>query len=61
MLKETLLAIRKYCQTPVLGLGLGVDFTFAGDNNNNNHNHNNHNNPHLDFVKGTVLWDKEQG
>ena len=48
-----------YCQTPVLGLGLGVDFTFAWDNNNNNHN--NHNNPHLNFVKGTVLGDKEQG
>ena len=45
-----------YCQTPVLGLGLGVDFTFAWDN----HNHNNHNNPHLNFVKGTVLGDKEQ-
>ena len=40
-------------------LGLGVDFTFARDN----HNHKNHsnNNPHLDFVKGTVLGDKEQG
>ena len=62
-----------FCQTPVLGLGLGVDFTFAGDNHNNhnhnNHNHNNHNNhnhkndnnPHLNFVKGTVLGDKEQG
>ena len=48
-----------YCQTPVLGLGLGVDFTFAEDNNNN-HNHN-HNNPHLNFLKGTVLADKEQG
>ena len=58
-----------FCQTPVLGLGLGVDFTFAWDNHNNhnnhnhNHNHNNHNhnNPHLNFVKGTVLGDKEQG
>ena len=54
-----------FCQTQVLGLGLGVDFTFAGDNHNN-HNHNNHNlkndnNPHLNFVKGTVLGDKEQG
>ena len=51
------------CQTPVLDLGLGVDFTFAGDHHNNhNHNHNNHNhnNPHLNFVKGTVLGDKEQ-
>ena len=48
----------KYCQTPVLGLGLGVDFTFSWDNDNNN---NNHNNPHLNFVKGTVLGDKEQG
>ena len=43
------------CQTPVLGLGLGVDFTFAWDNNNND------NNPHLNFMKGKVLGDKEQG
>ena len=42
-----------YCQTPVLGLGL--DFSFAGDN------HRNRNNPRLNFVKGTVLGDKEQG
>ena len=35
-----------------------IDFTFALDNHNNN---NNHNNPHLNFVKGTVLGDKEQG
>ena len=42
-----------FCQTPVLGLELGVDFTFAWDKN--------HNNPHLNFVKGTVLGDKEQG
>ena len=51
------------CQTPVLGLGLGVDFTLAWDNHNNdkNHNPNNHNNPQLNFVKGTVLRDKEQG
>ena len=42
-----------------LGLKLGVDFTFAWDNHNNeNHNHNN---PHLNFLKGTVLGDKEQG
>ena len=41
------------CQTPVLGLGLGVDFTFAWDNDNDNR--------HLNFVKGTVLGDKEQG
>ena len=42
----------------------GVDFTFAWDNHNNdndNHNNHNHNNPHLNFVKGTVLGDKEQG
>ena len=50
-----------YCQTPVLGRGLGVDFSFAWDNNNNNDNENNDNNPHLNFVKGTVLGDKEQG
>ena len=49
-----------FCQTPVLGLGLGVDFTFAWDNHNENHNHN-HNNPHLNFVKGTVLGDKKHG
>ena len=47
----------QYCQTPVWGLGLGVDFTFAWGNQN----HNNHNNLHLNFVKGTVLGDKEQG
>ena len=47
--------IHFFFQTPVLGLGLGVDFTFAGDN------HKNDNNPRLNFVKGTVLGDKEQG
>ena len=52
-----------FCQTPVLGLGLGVDFIFAGDNDKNHKNDNdkNDNNPHLNFVKGTVLGDKEQG
>ena len=40
-----------------LGLKLGVDFTFAWDNHNHNYNHNN---PHLNFVKGTVLGHKEQ-
>ena len=50
---------QNFCQTPVLGLGLGVDFTFAGDNDNDNDN--NDNNPHQDFVKDTVLGDKEQG
>ena len=47
-----------YCQTPVLDLGLGVDFTFAWDYDNSD---NNDHNPHLNFVKGTVLGDKEQG
>ena len=47
------------CWTPVLGLGLGVDLTFVGDNDNDKNN--NHNNPHLNFVKGTVLGDIEQG
>ena len=46
----------QYCQTPVLGLGLGVDFTFGGDNDKSHKN--DHNNPHLNFVKGTVLGDK---
>ena len=45
---------------------LGVDFTFAGDNHKNDHdndndNDKNDNHPHLCFVKGTVLGDKEQG
>ena len=44
------------CRTPVLGLGPGVDFTFAWDNNNKNNK-----NPHLNFWKGAVLGDKEQG
>ena len=45
------------CQTPVLGLGLGVDFTFTWDDNDNDSDKNN---PHLKFMKGTVL-EKEQG
>ena len=49
-----------YCQTPVIGLGLGVDFTFTWDNMNN-HNDNHNDNPHLNFLKGTVLGVKEQG
>ena len=49
-------SVRKlyFCQTSVLGLVLGVDFTFAWDNKNND-------NPHLNFMKGTVQGDKEQG
>ena len=46
-----------YCWTPVLGLGLEVDFTFANNNNNNNINDKN---PHLNFMKETILGDKEQ-
>ena len=41
-----------------LGLKLGVDFTFAWDNHKNHKNESD--NPHLNFVKGTVLGDKEQ-
>ena len=41
----------------VLGQILGVDFTFAWDNNNNK----NDKNSHLNFLKETVLGDKEQG
>ena len=52
--------LRVCCQTPVLGLGLGVDFTFAWDNHNHNDNDNDNENSHLNFVKGTVLGDKEQ-
>ena len=43
----------------VLSLRLGVDFTLTLDSNWN-HNHNNEN-PHLNFLKGTVLGVKEQG
>ena len=49
-----------YCRTPVLGLGLWVDFSFAWDNNNDKNNNDNYKN-NLNFVKGTVLGDKEQG
>ena len=48
------------CQTPVLGLGIGDDFTFTWDNKNKN-NHNDNKNPHLNFMKETVLGNKEQG
>ena len=44
-----------FFQTPLSGVGQGVDFTFAWDNNNNDKN------PHLNFLKGAVLGDKDQG
>ena len=47
-----------FVKLQVLGLILGVKFTFTLDNN---HNDNNDNNPHLNFLKGTVLGVKEQG
>ena len=53
--------IHFFFQTPVLGLGLGVDFTFAWDNNNKNNDNNDKNNPHLNFLKATVLGEEEQG
>ena len=53
------LVFSNYCQTPVLGLGRGVDFTFPEDNHKNENDKNY--NPHLNFVKGTVLGDKKQG
>ena len=31
------------------------------NNNNNNNNNEKKKNPHLNFLKGTVLWHKEQG
>ena len=39
-------------------LGLGVDLTLTCDNNDSD---NDKNNPHLNFLKGTVLGDNEQG
>ena len=63
--KDSTLDFHFCCGTPVLGLGLGIDFTFAWDNNSKNKNDNNDdndkNNPHLNFVNGTVLGDKEEG
>ena len=50
-----------FVKLQVLGLGLGVDFTFTWDNNHNDNDNDNHNNPHLNFLKGTVLRVKEQG
>ena len=52
---------KRFCivELQVLVLGLGVDFTFAWDNNK--YKNNNNKNPHLNFLKGTVLGDKEQG
>ena len=55
--KDSTLDFHFCCGTPVLGLGLGIDFTFAWDNNDNK---NNDKNPHLTFLKGTLLGDKEQ-
>ena len=52
---------KHFCQTTVLGLRLGVDFTFAGDNDKNENENDKNDNPHLNFVKGTVLGDREQG
>ena len=53
--------LQHFCQKPVVGLGLEVNITFTWDNNNNNNNHkNNDKNLHLNFLKGTVLEDKEQ-
>ena len=45
-----------YYWTPVLGVGLEVDFTFAWDKKNNDND-----NSRLNFVKGTVLGEKERG
>ena len=52
---------RYFCRTPVLGLGLKVDFTFTWDNNNNDNDNSDKKKPHLNFLKGTALGDKEQG
>ena len=49
-----------FCQTPDLGQRLEIDFAFTWDNNNKN-NDKDKNNPHLNFLKGTVLGGKEQG
>ena len=59
---NTLIVIMPFCHTPVIGLGLGVDFTFTWDKkNNDNDNNNDKNNPHINFLKETVLGDREQG
>ena len=43
----------------VLGQGLGGGLLLLGNNNNNKKKKKK--NPHLNFLKGTVLGDKEQG
>ena len=44
------------------GLVRFSNWSYGACNNHNNHkNHKNDNNPHLNFVEGTVLGDKEQG
>ena len=40
---------------------LGITMTRTMTNDNNDNANNDKNNPHLNFVKGTVLGDKEQG
>ena len=49
--------ISNFVELQISGQGLGVDFTFTWDNNNNK----NDKNSHLNFLKETVLGDKEQG
>ena len=44
-----------FVKLQVLGPEVGVDFTFTLDNNANDNN-----NPHLNFLKVTVLRDMEQ-
>ena len=48
-----------FVELQVLGQGLGVDFTFVWDDKNNNNN--DKNNPHINFVKRTLIGDKEKG
>ena len=59
---ETRSVLHLHQKVLTLGLGVGVDFTFVWDNNNDtNINTNNDNkNPHLNFLKGTLLENKEQ-
>ena len=40
----------------IISMMTNQTWSFTLDNNNNNKN-----NPHLNFLKGKVLWDKEQG
>ena len=55
---ETLIC--SFVELQVLGQGQELTLFLLGNNNNNNNNEKKKN-PYLNFLKGTVLGDREQG